>query len=351
MNTKPTHTLTQLWELDLQTEAAHAIAPRTIQAYRTALAHWNAATGDPPILEITSGHVAQLRDYLLQRVSPATAQKQWRHLNKLLRLSHLHGLVAHRPTPSVWTTGNLLPKNLRNVRQPKRPPVTAAEFARLCDACDAATYPACSSAAHQWRILLYLFWMYGIRTLDVLTLPITVRVDSGAILPTIDCEQNVLRFRAQKTGKLQSLPITATGLRMFETLEPSATRWFPRFVRVGCWLAAKRRWETGYRTTWNREICPAAHVLPRTGDPDWITTITADNPGFSAHIDFKNLRQTAVTEYNTLGDGTGRRLGAWIAGHSLRDVDEQHYDQPTAAIAAAIAQREAATLPARFRTL
>ena len=65
----------------------------------------------------------------------------------------------------------------------------------------------------------------------------------------------------------------------------------------------------------------------------------------------KNLRQTAITEFNDIGDGSGRLLGGWVAGHYMPGVTAQNYDVPTKAIRDAFERRERELMPECFHEL
>jgi len=94
-------------------------------------------------------------------VSPATINKDLRHLKAVLRIAHEWGYLP------------LVPK-VRMLREPKKLPqyVTPEHFAAMYKACTAATEPAGLpySAADWWRAVLTMCYMTGWRIGEVLSL-------------------------------------------------------------------------------------------------------------------------------------------------------------------------------------
>jgi len=183
--------------------------------------------------------------------------------------------------------------------------ITEEELERLWLACRYATYPSGGQfpAPLLWRVSLVLFWTYGPRTLDVFSMRHS---------ENIRLRDKLIKFTAQKTQKLQGLPITPIVDQHLRSIKGHAERLFPGFNYTGSHLVRERRWKPGYYTTWRKEICAAA--------------------GLVEPVLFKNFRQRVVTKY----DAIQRDLGKWIAGHFIPGVSAQNYALPTDEIRHAI---------------
>lgn len=339
-------TLRQYFETSLAAECAAELKPNTLKEIRTALKHWERETADPVIQDTNGEHVRILRDALLARqLSPATVKKVWAHLSTLFRAAIADEMITGIPQAGRLRK-SILPKSLRQQRQQQRPPVKPAELERLFYACDAATYPRRPDTPTAWRVLLYLFWTYGPRTLDAFSL---TRQD-------FDFPNRLIRFRAMKTSKLQALPLTDFGVQLFQQFSADKpARLFPGFSKPGCWnrpAAGTPHWIPGFYTTWNAEISPAAGVIPSNGPESLIAAVQL-RPDAAPPIRLKTFRQTMVTELNDYSKHVHscRQLGAWVAGHYLPGVTAQNYDFPESDIIEAVTLRESQRLPECFRTL
>lgn len=139
-----------------------------------------------------------------------------------------------------------------------------------------------------------------------------VKMQRSAIL----WNAGLVRWVADKTNKLQGLPITEPvrwHLKQWLEVAGPGDRLFEPLKRAGHLNAKTGDWSTGYYATWRSEIA-----------------VDCNPP-----IQLKNFRQTMVTEMNTIEPGSG----AWCAGHSPLDVTGKHYDQPTKRIREAFAAR------------
>lgn len=308
-------TLTQVYQ-QLLPHLPLGMSPRSLVEHRTALRHWSAATGDPPIKQVDRQAILTLRNHLVGReLSEATINKVWRTLRSFFRFAsdELHEIEAI-PSLSYRSRSKL-------VQEPPpihREVITHAEVEQLWAGCLRATYPRFDRAVttRLWRTFLVLLYTYGMRSGDLIRLP------RSAIL----FGSNRILWVADKTNKLQGLPLTAVvrwHLEQWFAVYPPATRslssgtseerLFPGMNRAGHRAAQSGRWSPGYYTTWRQEI--AGEVQPE--------------------IHWQNFRQTMVTQMNDIHEGTG----GYLAAHSRSDVTGKSYDQPSKRVRSAIAER------------
>lgn len=359
MITSNSDTLLDFWQQDYKPDCAEDLKPASLRAYECALRHWQRHIGPVPLVQIRNEHVREFREKMeAAGQDEQNLQKQWRHLNVLFRRAHDQGLCPVRPAPSLGRVGNILPKARRQYRKTAPKIVTAKELARLYAGA------ANTSCPRDWRIAIWWMWMFGARNeSDVLRVRSSFVDLQGRTHTTVDLDRRELAFMAQKTGKRQCLPLTDFAAAVLSTLRPDAHGYLFRFpVNSGSFDHARSkpsqpwgRWNFGWRTQWRRDICAKSGIVPSSDSkrklPKWLIDRVKAMPDALPPVLMKNLRQTAVTEFNDIGDGTGRRLGAYVAGHSLRDVDEKHYDVVTDAMREAFERRERERLPACFREL
>lgn len=348
-------TLRDFWE---QEYCDDDLALGTQQAYCGALNHWERTAvldddnnptgqtlGDVRLFELRTDHVKMFKRSMDARgVGEQNQQKQWRHLNTLLRKAWEQNLIPVRPVPSIRQVSNILPKRDRKKRRTRERIVSRSELEIL--------YRGCPT--RDWRIAVWLLWMFAARTNDAIFMRSEMTDRYGQVLPTIDIENRLLRFEATKTGKLQGLPLTdfsVSVLCTLKSLQDGRLLNLPR--KPGSYNRARERWEAGYTTTWRRDICLQNGIEPHQSRdkplPPEVLSVLPENP--IKPIVMKNLRQTAITEFNDIGDGSGRLLGGWVAGHYIPGVTAQNYDVPTKAIRAAFEKREREMMPDCFREL
>lgn len=342
-------TLRMFYETELLADFEEEHSKATRREYRTALKHWESTTFDPDFREVSNQTIRQFRDGMLAKdLAPATCQKYWAHLAKVFRIAKDEGWISRRPGVSRSRKTQLVkvpPKTQRRVLLPDT-------VNRLVVACEQATYPLRANRTRLWQVLLYLFWTYGIRTKDLISL---ARTD-------VDLETGFISFEAMKTSKLQSLPITDLGIKLLRSIETQTrSTWFPGFVTTGCWISkrkgrelpeSERRWKRGYYCTWNSEICPAAKVIPSTG-PESVKLAVAAMQDHAPVVWLKHFRECMVTQLNDASGhiGSVRKLGNWVAAHYQPGVSENSYDYPLEEIREAIAHREQNCLPDVFRKI
>lgn len=292
-------TVRSYYESVLLPELAHQ-AKTSLKEDATAMKHWENLTGNPDIRELEKTHLFAFRDGMLsEEKSPATINKNWREIKAILEAAKEDDLINRVPQIARRMKCRLMEEPSKNQREP----LTESELTRLWRACKYATYPSGGQfpAPMLWRTAIAMWWTYGQRTRDLLDM------DHKQVWWT----QLLIRFEAQKTGKLQGLPIAPIIAQHLRSLKGHSSRIFPGFTTAGFLdengLIAKR----GYYATWNAEICRNARL---------------------EGLQIKHLRERAVTYYNGIEPG----LGAWIAGHSVPGVTAQNYDLPTKRIRDAV---------------
>lgn len=327
------------------------LKPTTIRAYNGALNHWDRTPvddrrtlGDLPLGELETEHVQLFRQSMDEHgISPQNQQKQWRHVNVLLRTAHEQGLIPVRPVPSLRSRSNILPKTERRKRRTRERIVTRGELEILFRGCP----------NREWKLAVWLLWMFAARTQDLLFLKSTMVDIYGQTVATIDLKERLLKFEAMKTGKLQGLPLTRFACDVLCKLKPLPDGRLLNLPRKpGSYNRRRERWEPGYTTTWRRDICLKNGIRPHEGSkplPEHVLRCLPADP--IEPIQMKNLRQTAITQFNDIGDGSGRLLGGWVAGHYQPGVTAQNYDVPTEAIRDAFERRERDLMPDCFREL
>lgn len=285
-------TLRDVYNLMLP-EYPTSMSARTFVEHRTALKKWEAATGDAPLSEVTRDTVKQLRDYLIGTgASGETINKVWRTLRAMFRYAHdeLHW-IEEIPAVSPFMRSRLV-----DVSEPvPREVLTHDELARMWANCLQAKYPVIQPCL-AWRTFLVLSWVTGMRTGDLVNLP------WSAVL----WNQKLIRFAADKTGKLQGLPLlpwVEWHLTRWREVAPAGERIFSGFVKRGHINQRTGKVFSGYYVTWN-------HVITDGVDP---------------RPQIKTLRADMVTELNDITPG----VGGWAAGHSPKGVTDMNYDKPT----------------------
>ncbi len=268
---------------------------------RVALNHWEALTDDPVIDQVSREHVIAYRDGLIKKgLSPATINKCWREVRAMFNWAEEEEVISKAPAISRRSKSKL-------VKQPpkmQRETLSIEEVTRLYRACARATYPVGGEvpAPKLWRTAIVLWWFYGARTMDVI---------GKLSWENIHWNDRLLKFSAQKTGKLQGLPLTDLVISHLKSIKRNSRLVFPGFKTKGCFLRGSQTWKNGYYTTWRRDIQGTANL---------------------SGIYIKHFRETMVTRNNGIEAG----LGNWIAGHYMPGVSAQNYDLPTQRIRDAI---------------
>lgn len=287
---------------------------------RTALNHWERVIGEVDIRDVDRSTLQRFRDGLeaTGTMSEATINKTWRELKPIFSTACEEELIPRVPTIGRRMRSKLIRKE--NVKR-QREMINVDDVTALWKACSHATYPRAGGyqppTPKLWRVLMVLLWTYGPRTLDLLNLDWS----------DVEFGSRLIRFTAQKTGKLQGLPMTDNIIAHLQSIHrQNARRVFHGFKSHGCLMAQTGKWKPGYYTTWRNEIQPQA--------------------GLSEPVYFKNFRQRVVNDYNAQFPSI--KLGSWIAGHSMQGVSAVNYELPTKQIREAI---EAAPIPECFHEI
>lgn len=281
-----------------------------------------------------------VRGELASGISRSTINKHLTVLKTFLRRMAdpiEYGVIPHVPDLGIDFTGTTSRWSIKATYKPPRKLITDDEFTRIFEETKNATSPATRETGIDpvllWRVWEFVLWSFGARTRDNI---------SSMNWEAVDFDARIIRFTAQKTSKLQGLPMTSlmeTALRSI-CVEPTGPI-FRGFDSKGTWCR-RHGWRKGYYTTWNRDICPAAGFQVEAGPPEFRKR-HANNP--SPPLKFHHFRKTAISELNCYSD----RAGAWVAAHSLQGVTEKHYDTPDERVTKAVHDRERERLPACFR--
>ncbi len=300
--------LTALYAEEYRPLIVGEVSLRSLVEDETALKHWRKGTGDPDIRELERRHLEKFVAYLQGRgLAGPTINKIWRELKAMLR----HAKDELRIIDTIPSLGfRRKSKLVRTGPKRQRETVTFDEMCLLWEACEAATYPVHPQCVKLWRAFLVLLYTYGPRSGDV------VRLSAKENLMLND---RLISFEAMKVSKLQGLPLIDVVLDHLDPIRKRSDRLFSSFKTVGH-QREDGTWKRGWRTTWRKEILPAAGLKGVT---------------------FKHLRESMVTRYNAADPG----LGKWMAGHAQQGVTDTNYDFPTERIRRAI---ESAPVPPCF---
>ena len=176
------------------------IAQSTLAEYRRAVAKWSLYSSDPPIEEISDETCEQFCWTVRENpaIRPATYNKWARHLRGVFsrlgprdsrnRLGK--GVLSQIPIVQF------LPEEIGDPR-----PVPESDLSRIYTACDVATWPRvpAGTAPARWRAWVVLLFNCGPRRDDALGLTVENLATTSRGL--------VLRWRAKKTGKKQTVPV------------------------------------------------------------------------------------------------------------------------------------------------
>lgn len=235
-------------------------------------------------------------------------------------------------------TGTTRVWQIKSTYLPQRELITSEELVRLFDACEKADWPKETETGinpvRLWRVALLMLWSFGIRTEDHFF---------GLTWDRVDFSQKLLLFEAEKTTKLQGMPLTELMINALRSIKSCSTRIFAGISTCGTW-AKSIGWHPGYYTTWSRDILPAARFIINRG-PVELQEASRAWPDSRPNVMFHHFRKTAVSQLNIYSD----KAGAWVAGHSIPGVTAQHYDRPDERIIKAVHDRERDRLPSCFR--
>lgn len=291
-------------------------------------------------------------------ISKVSINTQLRHLRLIFRIMAdpiEHGLIDAVPDLGRAFTGTKSNWQLKADRLPPRDTISSEEMTRLFHATEATDDP------HLWKVILLILWSYGARTEDTF-----FRLDWSLVNLT----KNVMQFTANKTSKLQGVPLTPLIVRALQSLPSYQARSSvaevtqqkgQRARQVGKSLSSelknpifglipkgnwsrREKWKKGYYTTWSRDILPAGRFEVKKG-PEEHKVASLAPVDVLPNVMFKHFRKTMVTELNC----HSAQAGNWVAAHYMSGVSEVYYDMPTERITTAVFEREAQRLPECFK--
>ncbi len=343
-------TLVDFWHDRLSEIRRANLASRTIDSDLDAISAWMQYSDNIDLLSLRWNNKTQkveslrtLRAQLqlfvrnqLNRggISKVSINTRLRHIRAMFRTAAdpiEHGLIDAVPDLGRQFTGTKSSWQLKETRLKQRHTITAEEMTRLFHATEAADDP------HLWKVILLILWSYGARTEDTF-----FRLEWSLV----DLSKMVMQFTANKTSKLQGVPLTPLIVRALLSLQSGESQAGPLFGRIpkGNWCK-REGWKKGYYTTWSRDILPAGRFAVRKGPPEHkAASLTPDD--VLPNVIFNHFRKTMVTELNCYS----AQAGNWVAAHYMSGVSEVYYDMPTERITTAVFQREADRLPECFKT-
>lgn len=276
-----------------------------------------------------------VRNQLAVPIEASTINKRLRHLRAILNLAADpidHALIGHVPDLGKDFTGTNSMWQIKSKRLPPRDTISRDEMERLFYATDKTDNP------NLWKVIILILWSYGVRTEDHF-----FRLDWSLI----DFTKMLMRFTANKTSKLQGVPLTpliVRALRSLSTYQPGQQTG-PIFgvMNRGTW-SRNSGWKEGYYTAWSRDILPAARIEVKKGPAEHkAASLLAED--VRPNLLFHHFRKTMVTDLNIYSG----QAGNWVAAHYMGGVSEQFYDTPTERIAMAVQAREDERLPECFK--
>jgi integrase len=352
----PPMTLRQFYEGSLL-DWRKRLKARTRAADREAIVAWERFTENPDLNSLdfsTAGSrresLKELRRQLQLYVSGMEASKEVRAstINKRLKsirtfFRRMAGPIDFGILPAVPDlgrdfTGSCSTWQIKSTRRPPRELITGEEMQRLFDACQFAKWPNPEQTGicpvRLWRVVLLLLWSFGARTEDHFF---------RLTWDLVDLRRNLMRFTAEKTSKLQGVPLTPLVISALQSIRSCSVQIFAGMTTCGSW-SQRFGWRPGYYTTWSREILHNAHFEINRGPID-LQQQSRAWPDSRPNLLFHHFRKTAVSQLNCYSD----KAGAWVAAHHIPGVTAMHYDTPDERIIRAVHEREAERLPACFR--
>lgn len=189
---------------------------RTVEAYKNALAHWEAYTTDPPFREISNTTLQEFKNRFLADYSAGTFNKVRRHL--LALLNKLAPAVKGNPGGLGQLEHFVFVTKARQADTPPRVAGTVL-LSEIYQACKTATWPRVDfPAADWWRALVVFLYNTGLRRNDFLALKTR----------DVDLVNHCLTFRAEKTGKSRVLPLHPAVIDHFRRIWSDRELVFPK---------------------------------------------------------------------------------------------------------------------------
>ncbi|ADG70085.1 integrase family protein (plasmid) [Planctopirus limnophila DSM 3776] len=295
------------------------IAESTIIEYEAMLNHWERIMRTVGVGTIDKAMLKQFRDRLAaerwtrSKLAKATGKpRSAATVNKVMR--HLKAVVMKLFPPDRHNPEGLglvpLCKFPGRLEEPAKLPFTYSRSAM------SALYRNAHAAKPEkttrstplyrpelWQLAIVLGFGTGPRSWDLLSM-------TWDRIGWEDFKYGSISFKAQKTKKLQRIPLSQVArrhLEMVRDLQLHESEIFPMFRKTN--RSVYRCW---------RRICLAAGLI----SPE----------GRNAH--FEDLRKTCSTAYDDISPG----VGPWITGHELQGVNAKNYQNPTKRVLKAVKQ-------------
>lgn len=289
--------LCDVWEQHVRHDQV-APAKKTVKEYETALNHWRKLTGNVPVSEITRDLLRDVQRQLLAGKHSKKGHRSAATVNKILRT--LRPLIVR-----CWPRDSHNPDGLGLCEYFRFPPalkyqkriprvLSDDEIQALFSAADAAVWRSAEQGvpiASLLRAAMVCHFNCGPRTFDLLGWSwesIDWSFSRSGCLGTVE-------FTAQKTGKLQRLPLNATTAAALRKIQPPA-------ATGPIWPRCQRSNATQVRRVW-QQVTLAAGVDARMED----------------------FRKTC----NTRHEANRRGMGPWVLGHGTSGVNATNYYDPT----------------------
>lgn len=336
-------TLRQFYEGHLFPVRERRISERTLDSDMEAISAWERFTDNtnlrsldwssPVAIRTTLRYLrTQLQKYVRGMeqagLAASTINKRLRHLRTMLRKAADpidHALLLHVPDLGTDFTGTSSGWKMPESRLAPRATITMEEMEALFKATDA------SNDSHLWKSIIVLLWSYGARTEDTF-----LRISWDLV----DLNKWLMRFTANKTSKLQGVPLTPLTQAVLLSLKDRGHSGAVFGVlKKGTWTKSSG-WKPGYYTSWSRDILPAGRFQVNRGPEDFQAACNVVE-NVRPNLLFHHFRKTMVTELNIYS----AQAGNWVAAHYMPGVSEQFYDTPTERIAKAVQAREDERLP------
>jgi integrase len=271
-------------------------AKRTGQRYGATMSFFLSGIGkkaDGPIAAITARDVERFRDARLREVGPTTARHDVKIVRTLFNRARRQGLISVNPAEAV---------DVPTDAAKKREPFTVAEVAGLVKA-----------APEEWRTVILLGFYAGLRLGDAAKLT-WARVDLSA---------GVLRFKAQKTGRGETVPLHPVLQKHLERIAGDES---------GAISPALAQQVISGRSGLSRQF------LSITREAGLDSGAEAEKPGgkrrrFTART-FHSLRHGFVSEL--ANRGVSKELRMKLAGHTTEAVADGYTHHETETLRAAV---------------
>lgn len=238
------------------------LSPRSIKTYGQKLSRWEAGTGNPPVIRITTATFLAFRQWGRERYAADSIETTVATVMRILRLLGKLGVIGAVP----WEGRHLATKSI-----PGHVP-TPDQLGLLYRKADVAQWPCHMDPGTFWRAVFAVDYWTGLRRGDL----------TGRLLWENVTEDRI-SVQAGKTLKLHNFPMHPVVWRHLETLP----RIGPRVFQIG-----------NCESQWNREV-------RRMNDAAGLS------PRITAHC----IRRLACTEWQAAKWGAGETIqGSAIRG-------------------------------------